>query len=522
MNKSLFIQACFSLALGAIAVFSYAPFGLWPLAFVSFSGLLLLINQKNFKQSACIAFIWGLGYFSAGVHWIYISVKQYGDLPTPLAMLILSLLIVYLSLYPMLFAVLVRLFTKYCPPYSLKQFVLLIPLIWQITEYIRGTFLNGFAWLQFGYSQLDAPLAGLFPLLGINGVNLFFSICAGILSYLLYYLSLSIKHRKKTNKTSNLHLYGAACTIIVIFFASYWFKIISWTQIDSSRQANITLLQGNITQSLRWNASQLNNTLDTYSQLTQQHIKQSDIIIWPEAAITDLELNQQFYLQNLDQLATKNNTSIAVGIIDLTKQQDDYQINNALIVLGDDKPYQYPTTNRYLKHHLVPFGEYTPLESLLKPLARILNIPMSSMSPGPEIQTPLTMKGFKFATVICYEVILSDLLLKNFTEDTDFLLTVSNDAWFGDSIGPWQHLQMAQARALEFGRVLLRSTNNGITTVISPQGTIIEQIPQFTVGALSTSISPNIGLTPYARWGNIPYYVILMIFVLLILLRRKN
>lgn len=519
MNKSQLLKSGISLILGAIAVFSYAPFAIWPIAFISFGGLLLLVNTKTIRQAALIGFIWGVGYFSTGIHWVYVSIKQYGDLPTPLAIIILALLISYLSLYPMLFAILLRLFNRYCPAYSFKQLVIIAPLIWQLTEFVRGTLLSGFAWLQFGYSQLDAPLGGLFPILGINGVNLIFSVCCGLLAYLIYHI---VNHFKHKNDMIKPHLYSAMCTILVLFFASYWFKMVKWTEIDTSRQANITLIQGNITQSLRWNKEQLDKTLDIYARLTEQHIKQSDIIIWPEAAITDLELNQQLYLKQLDQIATANNTAIAVGIIDLIRKNSDYQIYNSLIVLGDNQPYQYPTTNRYLKHHLVPFGEYIPLESMLKPIAQLLNIPMSSMSPGPEIQPPLVMKGFKLATVICYEVILSDLVWKNFTADTDFLLTVSNDAWFGDSIGPWQHLQMARARALEFGRTLLRSTNNGITTVISPQGAIEQKISQFQADTLSTTVNPSIGLTPYAKWGNYPYYAIMLILTIIIFVRRKN
>ncbi|WP_392561803.1 apolipoprotein N-acyltransferase [Orbus sturtevantii] len=518
MTKPLLARLILSLLLGAIAVFSYSPFDIWPLAYVSFTGLLLLTKQKSAKQTALIAFIWGFGYFLAGIHWVYVSINQYGDLSIPVAIIILSLLVAYLALYPMLFAVLLRLFNKVCPAYSLKQFIILAPLIWQITEYIRSTLLNGFAWLQFGYSQLESPLAGLFPILGINGVNLLFTICCGLLAYLVQQF---IQRRLHLSKYK-LHIYGASCTILVIFAASFWFKHINWTQLDYTRQTNITLIQGNIPQSLRWSSKQLNKTLQTYAELTQEHIKDSDIIIWPEAAITDFEYNQQPYLKALDLYARQHDTAIALGIVDLVKNEYDYQIYNALIVLGGLTPYQYPTKNRYIKHHLVPFGEYIPLQQLLSPIAKALNIPMSSMSAGPAIQEPLTMKGFKFVTVICYEVILSNLLWQNFTSDTDFLLTVSNDAWFGNSIGPWQHLQMARTRALEFGRTLLRSTNNGITTVISPKGSITKQLPQFQTAALSVTLNPNTGLTPYARWGNYPYYLILTIFIIIIFLRQKH
>lgn len=518
LKNSLLIPLILSFLCGGIAVLSYSPFDLWPLAFISFSGLLILANNhKAIKKTILISLIWGIGYFLSGIHWVYISIKQYGDLPTPLAIIILLLLVFYLSLYPTIFAVLLRLFNKIFPAFSFKQLIILAPLIWQVTEYLRATILNGFAWLQFGYSQLDSPLGSLIPIVGINGVNFIFSICCGLLTYVIYHF---IESYKKNQTKHLLHTFSALCIIAVIFIASLWFKNITWTQLDYSRQTNITLVQGNIAQSLRWSRMQLNNTLNTYSRLTQEHIKDSDIIIWSEATITDLERNQISYLTALNQYANEHNNAIAVGI--LTQGANNDEIYNALIILGDGNSYQYPTEHAYLKNHLVPFGEYIPLESVLKPIANLLNIPMSSMSAGPMIQKPLTMKGFKFATVICYEVILSDLLWQNFQPDTDFILTVSNDAWFGNSIGPWQHLQMARARALEFGRTLLRSTNNGITAVINAQGIVSQQIPQFETDTLSIKANPNVGITPYSKWGNYPYYVICVLFILILFYRRKK
>ena len=152
----------------------------------------------------------------------------------------------------------------------------------------------------------------------------------------------------------------------------------------------------------------------------------------------------------------------------------------------------------------------------------MLDIPMSSMQAGAEKQPPLEIKGFKFTTAICYEVILSDLILKNFTADTDFLLTVSNDAWFGNSIGPKQHLQMAQARALEFGRPMIRSTNTGITAIIDHHGQIVKQLPQFQTQVLNYKLSPTVGLTPYARFGNLSYYLIISILFILIFVKNRR
>lgn len=513
MLKHLFL----GLILGGIAVFSYAPFHIWPLSIISFAGLLWLIADKTRKQAMRIGLTWGIGYFASGIHWVYISIKQYGEVSTPIAITILGLLVLYLSLYPMLFALLLRLLNRFFHKYSFKQLVLAAPLIWQLTEFLRGYILTGFAWLQIGYSQLDSPLRAYFPIIGINGVNLFTTIICGLVVYTLY----NIKHLAQ--KT---HIFGAVIALLVIFIAPFSFKNINWTTVNSQHSANFVLIQGNIAQSLRWSSQQLNKTLSTYAELTKANLSKDKIIIWSEASITDFELNQQPYLQYLDNEARENDAEIAVGIIDFRPADRIHETNsniyNTLLVLGEKNPYEYPTTNRYQKHHLVPFGEFTPLESVLEPIAALLDIPMSSMKAGEATQPQLTIKGFKFTTAICYEVILSNLILQNFAPDTDFLLTVSNDAWFGDSIGPWQHLQMAQARALEFGRPLIRSTNNGITAIIDHHGNIIKQLPQFETAVLTQTISPTIGLTPYAKWKDMISSVIMLLMFISLFIKKRS
>ncbi|MWN31351.1 MULTISPECIES: apolipoprotein N-acyltransferase [unclassified Gilliamella] len=506
-----------SLFLGSIAVFSYAPFHLWPLAFVSFAGLLWLIADKSKKQAVILGLSWGIGYFLAGVHWVYISIKQYGELPPFVAIIILGLLVLYLSLYPMLFAFLLRVTNRFATPFSFKQLVLVAPIVWQVTEFLRGYILTGFAWLQLGYSQLDSPLRAYFSVVGIDGVNLILTVLCGLLVYGI---------KTATAKIPKRHVFGAFIALVAIFFAPISFKNVDWTTVDNSRSANFALIQGNISQSIRWTREQLNNTLQTYAKLTLDNLEENKIIIWSEASITDYEINQQSFLQHLDNEARAHNAEIAVGIIDYRFGEDGYQSNgdiyNTLLVLGEKEPYQYPTINRYQKHHLVPFGEFTPLESVLEPIAELLNIPMSSMRSGQAKQPQLVIKGFKFTPAICYEIILSDLMRQKFTPDSDFLLTVSNDAWFGDSIGPKQHLQMAQARALEFGRPLIRSTNTGITAIIDQHGNIVKQLPQFKTDVLSTSVSPTTGLTPYARWGNVPYFVIMAFMLISLCIKRRS
>lgn len=502
-------RSILALLYGAIGVLAFAPFNIWILLFIAFTGLLSLIAKLPPRQAALIAFFWGLGFFGAGVHWIYISLLQYGNFSCFTALIIVFLFICYLSLYPALFAFLLQ---KLTHPYSFIQLAIAAPALWQLTEFLRGWILNGFAWLQLGYSQLSSPLRVYIPIFGVNFLTLLIPIICGLIVY-LFHIGQSINKRR---------YYVIIFSIVCFGLLSWSLSLFTWTKTDYSRQATFALIQGNIKQSIKWSRNQLSKTLSDYQRLTMDYLPSTNIIIWPEAAVTDTELNQKNYLIHLDELARAHKTSIAVGIIDTQVSLQDIRTFNSLIVLGTETPYHYPSINRYNKRHLVPFGEYVPFESLFRPIARHLNIPMSSMSSDSNNQSQLIMQGFKFAAVICYEIILPQLVWSTYTADTDFLLTVSNDAWFGNSIAPWQHMQMAQARAIEFGRPLLRSTNDGITVAIDQYGTIIKQLPQFKQTVLTIALSPAVGQTPFALWGTAVYWLITLALLLTALLNYRK
>lgn len=496
VKKSVNLTACLSgLISGGIGILAYSPFDYWWVSLLSVTGLIALATFRHRKAALSGVFVWAVSYFAIGVNWVHISMIQFGGVPEIVSYLAVLLLAAYLALYPLLFGYIIQRF-------QIRN-VWSIAAVWTATEYLRGVVFTGFPWLQFGYSLLDSPFSGVAPIFGVEGLTFFVMLVSGYLVHL-------VKNSQKVTACITL------AAVLLTAFASQW---VQWVKPDEQQKATtISLVQGNIEQRMKWDPEYFDQTVDRYFRLIGSVIGQSELIILPESAIPATERQIQPLIEQLHTAGLKQGSELIMG----TMYQNTKGLFNSAVVLGSEShPYSQDTAMRFNKHHLVPFGEYVPFGNLLDWMRDVFILPVN-LAQGEFIQPALQAAGRKFNPAICYEIIFGDQLQKNQQADNaDYLLTISNDAWFGTSVGPWQHFQMARMRALELGKPLLRAANTGITAIVNANGKVIQQLPQFTTDVLTTTVQPTKGETPFKQFGTWLIYGFSLMCIVVSLFRRK-
>ena len=465
-----------SIVAGAVLPLAFSPFEQFWLAPLSYAVLFYVWRDATPRRAAALGFVYGCASFGFGTYWTFIAVRVFGGAPLALALFLMIGLTLVLAAFV---AVAGFVAARFFRTRGAAAWLVTLPALFVLAEWLRGWLFTGFGWLAAGYSQTDTWLMGYAPVGGILAISFAVVVTAGGV------LTLALGTLRERA--------AAAAVVLAVWAGGFAAGTQSFTQ-PKERALDVALAQGNIAQEDKWEAEQLPGMMLLYSELTKQSAG-ADLVVWPEAAIPTLVEYVEQYLDGIRKMSKEQGSTVLLGILRLPEGAKSLaEFQNILVALTDEPQI-------YVKRHLVPFGEFFPVPSFIRGWMRYMNLPADDAISGPPDQPPFDVAGEKVAITICYEDVFGAEQLHSLPEAT-LLVNVSNDAWFGDSIAPHQHLQIARVRAAEAGRYLLRATNTGVTAVIDPQGALVDTLPQFRTGVLKGTVRGYTGATPYARVGN--------------------
>ncbi len=482
---------------GGLQTLTFSPFNWWWLGPVSIAVIALICLPLAPRLLFRAGWLVGVGLFGSGVSWVYVSISEYGNTSIPVSIILTTIFVTGLALFHGLaFWAWGKLASD-----SKARRLLLLPAIWVLGDWVRSWLLTGFPWLYLGTGQVDGPLAGYAPVVGVQGLT-FWIVISGAVIAACYPLLQS----KRYKPVAALLLAG-----LIPWITGPSLNNTQWTTLGET-PLTISAMQGNVPQQIKWDPDFLKDQIVTYLGLTEDDWNR-DLILWPETAIP---IPQDQAGKVIDYIRTElgSGSTLITGIpwYGFSDELEDFTYRNSIMAIGNG-------SGLYQKQKLVPFGEYVPLEQWLRGLIGFFNLPMSSFSRGPGNQPPLSVGDHRVMPFICYEVAYPDFVAFS-ARNTNLLITISNDGWFGHSLGPLQHLQIARMRALETGRFMLRGTNNGITAIIDHKGQITETIPQFTRDTLRGEVYPVSGNTPFMESGSWP--ALTLAAILIVFVRKRT
>ena len=485
MLKKTFI----ALLCGLVFSFGFAPFDLWLLSIFSLVLLQTLLNDSN-RDVFLIGYFFGFGMWVTGISWLYVSIHYHGNVNVYGSILIILLFIAILALYSGLLFLLNNYFRKHSPK---NLFFLTLPASWVIIELLRSYLFTGFPWLISGTMLANTVIDGFTPIIGAQG-NTFFLILIATLVFQTFY--------KAKEKSSALF---PLIVLLLIIPSSFFFKSIEWTSEENEIQ--VSVYQPNLTLEDKWSQFGVIKS-EGMIERAIDNANHGELIVFPETALILAEKDNQSFLDRIRYKSFNKDITLISGIIE---REDNSTIRNRLQAFGSINTF-------YDKVKLVPFGEFIPFEDYLGDFLDIIGLNLTNTIPGEAIK-PINTGKLRISPSICYEIAFDELIRKT-AKDSNVLLTISNDTWFGESIGPIQHLEIAQNRALEHKKPLIRSTNSGISAIISKDGEIIEKQDYFEEKLLKIKLMLYSGNTFYSNYGNLPLYVFLAFYISFLLLRR--
>jgi len=481
---------------GASLNLAFAPFGWWPVAVLAPAALFALIRGLPPRRAGWTGAAFGAGLFGFGTYWLYTCIHVFGLAPVWLTVILQAALIGLMSTYA---AALCYLANRFWLKAGATRAWLVLPVLWVLLEWLRGWALSGFPWLSLGYAMIDSPLKGWAPLFGVYGVSWATAVIA---------VGVNVSVMPGVPIARRLIALGVIAALVVIpaLLGHH-----DWTHA-AGPPLSIAAVQGAVSQDQKWLAKNRDETMSRYSGLTADAWG-ARLIVWPEAALPILANEIPDYLRRLKELGQAHGSDFAIGLVNYEPATSRFY--NGLLVLSDTGG------GWYYKRHLVPFGEYFPVPAFIRSWLRLMNLPYNDISAGRDNQPTLSAAGVKLGLTICYEDAFGSRQLK-VLRDATLLINVTNNAWYGDSTAPHQHLQIARMRALEAGRYLVRAANDGITAAIGPHDEIVARLPQFKQAVLRADVQPMTGLTPYARFGNYPVILGACALLALALWRRRQ
>jgi apolipoprotein N-acyltransferase len=461
-----------AVAAGALLAASFAPLSVWPLAILCPAVLMGLWQDATPREAARLGFLFNVGTFTAGTYWLYSSVHGLGGAPGWIAVGLMAALVAIMSAYHALLGYAVA---RWLPRRGAARWLVGMPAAWLLIEWWRGWFLTGFSWLSLGYSQTDTWLAALAPVAGVYGISAVILISAGALVTL--------------HRGSSRERFIALAVLAVPWVLCALLRPIDWTH-PSGAPVSVAILQGAVPQDEKWADGHHDEILERYRRLTGEALG-ARLIVMPEAALPDVANELVDYLTGLRREAAARGSVLVLGALRADSQ--DHYFNSVLAL--DER------VSWYDKHHLVPFAEFFPVPSFVRSWMRLMNMPYSDITHGAALQPPLSAAGLKLAASVCYEDAYGSSIIAG-ARDADALVNVTNDAWFGHSSARYQHFQIARMRAIESGRFLIRSANDGLSGVIGPHGEPLALATPYRPEVLRSEVIPRAGATPYARVGN--------------------
>ncbi|MDO8661803.1 MAG: apolipoprotein N-acyltransferase [Candidatus Omnitrophota bacterium] len=499
MKKQLIIELALALFCGILLAVSFSFSQCWILAWFAFVPLFLALDKQNAKKAFLLSYLSGLAFWTGTLYWL-IHVTLLGQI----------LLIFYLALYLGIFGFLLS-FIFHHRPSSLLFFA---PSLWVLLEYLRSHLLTGFPWALLGYSQYaNLPVIQIADIAGVWLVS-FLVMMVNVVIYVIA--------RKRLQKRDCFASLAMTLIVLLIVLTYGYYKLYLKPKTKNPAPIKIAVIQGNIPQELKWDAGSREFVMERYFKLTSEAVKDGpDLIIWPEASLPVVLEDEPVYYE---RLLRYTQTMVRPLLFGAVTTRNSFYYNSALLLSKEGKLQE-----RYDKVHLVPFGEFIPLRKVFPFLETIA--PIGDIAPGKDytlfnIQDEGTVVRHQFGVLICFEDVFPELSRRFVNKGADFLINITNDAWFGRTPEAYQHLAASVFRAVENRVNVVRSANTGVSAFINPQGRILSFVNDaagnaiFIPGYQTQDISPHIQPTFYGRYGDFLVVGCCMLIILVLIIRK--